>query len=78
MEQRMKRTFAMVVHEAGEGGYWADFPELPGCFTQGDTREALRAQAPEAVAGWLETMRAEGKPFPEPVVSVEVVEADVA
>ena len=67
----------MVVHEAAEGGYWASFPELPGCFTQGDTLEALREHAAEAIAGHLEALRDAGKPLPEPVLAVEAVEAEL-
>ncbi|MBI4084155.1 MAG: type II toxin-antitoxin system HicB family antitoxin [Candidatus Lambdaproteobacteria bacterium] len=73
----MKRLkVAMVVHEAEEGGYWAAFPELPGCFTQGETLEELRRHAAEAVAGWLVTMRSEGQPLPETGDSVEAIEAE--
>jgi predicted RNase H-like HicB family nuclease len=73
----MKRVkIAMVVHEAEEGGYWAAFPELPGCFTQGETLEELRSHAGEAVSGWLDVMRAEGHPIPETGDSVETVEAE--
>jgi len=31
----------VVVHEAEEGGYWAEVPSIPGCATQGDTFEEL-------------------------------------
>ncbi len=31
----------VVVHKAEEGGYWAEVPAVPGCFTEGDTREKL-------------------------------------
>jgi predicted RNase H-like HicB family nuclease len=27
----------IIVHEAEEGGYWAEVPAIPGCATQGDT-----------------------------------------
>ena len=33
----------VVVHDAEEGGYWAEVPAIPGCATQGDTFEALLA-----------------------------------
>jgi Uncharacterized conserved protein len=32
----------VVVHKAEEGGYWAEVPSLPGCFTQGETLEELK------------------------------------
>lgn len=43
----------VVVHEAEEGGYWAEVPAIPGCATQGDTLEELIANIHEAVEGCL-------------------------
>ena len=42
-----------VIHQAEEGGYWAEVPALPGCVTQGETLEELKANLHEAVEGWL-------------------------
>lgn len=43
----------VVVHEAEEGGYWAEVPSIPGCATQGDSYEELLANVHEAVEGCL-------------------------
>ena len=43
----------VVVHEADEGGYWAEVPAIPGCATQGDTFEELLSNLYEAVEGCL-------------------------
>ena len=43
----------VIVHEAEEGGFWAEVPALPGCFTQGETRAELLANLREAVEGCL-------------------------
>ncbi|HEX2079608.1 MAG TPA: type II toxin-antitoxin system HicB family antitoxin [Longimicrobium sp.] len=43
----------MLVHEAEEGGYWAEVPSIPGCATQGESFEELLANLLEAVAGCL-------------------------
>ena len=43
----------VVVHEAEEGGYWAEVPAIPGCATQGDSFEALLSNLYEAVEGCL-------------------------
>ncbi|RJP18715.1 MAG: type II toxin-antitoxin system HicB family antitoxin [Candidatus Abyssobacteria bacterium SURF_5] len=43
----------IVVHEAEEGGYWAEVPSIPGCATQGDTFEELLKNLYEAVEGCL-------------------------
>ena len=43
----------VVVHEAEEGGYWAEVPAIPGCATEGDTIEELLANVREAIEGCL-------------------------
>lgn len=43
----------VVVHEAEEGGLWAEVPSIPGCVTQGDTFDELLANLYEAVEGCL-------------------------
>jgi len=43
----------VIVHEADEGGFWAEVPALPGCFTQGETRAELLANLRDAVEGCL-------------------------
>ena len=44
----------VVVHEAEEGGYWAEVPALPGCVSEGDTFDETIANIREAAEGWLE------------------------
>jgi len=44
----------VVVHEAEEGGYWAEVPVLPGRASQGETMDELISNVREAIAGWLE------------------------
>jgi predicted RNase H-like HicB family nuclease len=46
-------TLKAVIHEAEEGGYWAEVPALPGCFSQGETMEEIHANIREAIEGWL-------------------------
>ncbi len=36
----------VVIHEADEGGYWAEVPSIPGCATQGDSFEDLLGGCP--------------------------------
>ena len=43
----------VIVHEAEEGGYWAEVPGIPGCATQGETFEELLQNLYEAVEGCL-------------------------
>lgn len=41
----------IIVHPAEEGGYWAEVPALPGCFSEGETREEVLANIHEAAEG---------------------------
>jgi len=43
----------VVVHEAEEGGFWAEVPAIPGCASQGDTMDELLANIHEAIEGCL-------------------------
>jgi len=43
----------VVVHEADEGGLWAEVPAIPGCATEGDTFEELLTNLYEAIEGCL-------------------------
>ena len=43
----------IVIHKAEEGGYWAEVPAIPGCFTQGDTWEELLQNVYEAIDACL-------------------------
>jgi predicted RNase H-like HicB family nuclease len=46
-------TLKAIIHEAAEGGFWAEVPALPGCFTQADSVEEIEANIHEAITGWL-------------------------
>jgi predicted RNase H-like HicB family nuclease len=43
-----------IVHNAEEGGYWAEVPALPGCITEGDTWDELMFNLNDAIHGWLD------------------------
>lgn len=47
----MKLT--VVVHQAEEGGYWAEVPAIPGCASQGETYDELLNNIHEAIEGCL-------------------------
>jgi predicted RNase H-like HicB family nuclease len=51
---RTEPKFRAVVHTEPEGGYWAEVPDLPGCFTQGDTLDEIYRNLPEAIASHLD------------------------
>ncbi|XZN92968.1 MAG: type II toxin-antitoxin system HicB family antitoxin [Microcoleus sp.] len=43
----------IIIHEAEEGGYWAEVPAIPGCATEGETFEELLQNLYEAIEGCL-------------------------
>ena len=50
----------------GEDGYWvAECPSLPGCISQGRTKEEAIANIREAIAGYIEALQEDGLPIPE-------------
>jgi len=46
-------TLKAIIHPAEEGGFWAEVPALPGCLTQGETLDELKANLHEAIELWL-------------------------
>ena len=56
--------YVLVIHEAEEGGYWAEIPALPGCYTQGETVEEVLKRAPEAIESHVEVLREDGQDIP--------------
>jgi len=43
----------VIIHQAEEGGFWAEVPAIPGCATQGETFDQLLKNIYEAVEGCL-------------------------
>ena len=59
-----QREFDVVIVAEPEGGYSVFVPELPSVATQGETIEEARANAQEAIEGYLEVMHEDGLPIP--------------
>ena len=59
---RVDMKIKVVVHEAEEGGYWAEVPAIPGCASQGDTMDELLRNLHEAIEGCLSVDVVEPKP----------------
>ncbi len=54
-----------LVAEDG-GGYLATVPDLPGCMSDGETREAAARNVGDAIEAWIEEARALGRTIPAP------------
>jgi predicted RNase H-like HicB family nuclease len=46
--------YTVLFHEAAEGGWWAESPDLPGCYSQGETLPETALHFDEAACAWLE------------------------
>ncbi len=66
-----------VIVYPDEDGFWvAEVPSLPGCNSQGETREEALEHIRDAIEGYIGTLMQEGLPVPED--KREVVTLDVA
>ena len=65
----------VILHPAEEGGYWVEVPSLPGCFSQGETREEALENVKEAIALYIQDLLEAGEDVPEDrgTIVVEVV-----
>lgn len=55
-----------------DGGWVAEVPSLPGCITQGETREATLENVRDAIETWIEGAKTVGLEVPEESFEVEV------
>lgn len=62
---RMK--YRVLIEQDEDGVFVAEVPSLPGCVTQGATRDEAVANAREAIALYLESLEAHGDPIPPPI-----------
>jgi predicted RNase H-like HicB family nuclease len=63
----MDRYIFPAIFEPGERkGYTVNFPDLPGCITEGDTMEEALHMAKEALELHLYGMEEDGDKIPEP------------
>ncbi len=62
----------VVIEQDEEGYYVAEVPALPGCLSQGKTREEAIANIKEAIEGWLEVMESKKSFDPTRLVEVSV------
>jgi len=70
--------YAVVIHHAEEGGYWAEVPSLPGCFAQGETVEETLADMQEAIQSHLGALKRDGQTIPIDDVLPEIAQVEVS
>jgi predicted RNase H-like HicB family nuclease len=65
--------YRVLVEEDEDGVFVAEVPSLPGCISQGETREEALANIKEAIAVYVESLEAHGEAVPPPITE-ELVE----
>jgi predicted RNase H-like HicB family nuclease len=68
--------YTVIFETQPDGGYHASCPALPGCHSEGDTLDDATANIREAIAVYLESLRAHGEPLP--VEDILIKPLDVA
>jgi antitoxin HicB len=66
----------VLIEQDEDGVFVAHVPALPGCVSQGSSRDEALANIREAIAGYLESLRAHDEPLP-PTIVEEIVEVAV-
>jgi predicted RNase H-like HicB family nuclease len=66
--------FAITLEQDEDGFIVASCPALPGCHSQGKTKEEAIVNITEAIQGYIVSMRKHGEPIP----TTEVEEVEVA
>ena len=68
--------YRVLIEQDEDGIFVAEVPALPGCISQGNTRKEVLRNIQEAIAAYLESLKAHNEPIP-PSISEEVVEVAV-
>ncbi len=68
--------FRVVIEQDEDGKFSASCPTLPGCRSQGDTRDEAKHNIADAIKGYLESLKKHGDPIPPPI-SEEIIEVDI-
>ncbi len=68
--------FRVLIEQDEDGVFVAQVPSLPGCVSQGKTRDEAMLNVREAVAGYVESLRVHDEPIP-PSIGEEVVDVAV-
>jgi len=65
--------YRVVIAQDEDGVYVAECPSLPGCISQGKTRDEAVTNIKDAIQGYLASLKKHGEPVPPPITE-EIVE----
>jgi antitoxin HicB len=70
-----KPDYAVLIEPLSDedgGGFLATVPDLPGCMSDGETREAAAHNIEDAIASWLDEAEALGRDIPQPKPALRI------
>lgn len=68
--------YSVTIEQDEDGVYIAECPSLPGCVSQGGTRDDALTNVQDAVAGYIASLKTHGEPLPRSVfLAIVEVEA---
>jgi len=73
---RINMKFRIIIEQDEDGNYIAQCPTLPGCISQGKTREEALINIKDAIYGYLASLKKHDEPIP-PAIEEETVEVSV-
>lgn len=80
VEVDLDMKYLVYLEPQPEGGYTVTVPALPGCISEGDTKEEALANITEAIEAYVEVMKKHGREdeLPKAIGEVEAVEVKIA
>jgi len=65
--------YRIVIEPDEDGVFVVECPALPGCISQGKTRQEAIVNIKDAIRGYLASLEKHGEPIPPPI-SEEIIE----
>ena len=66
--------YLVTFEKSSDGSIWARVPDLDGCFSSGDTIDEAKENVKDAIALYLEDLKEDGKPIPQPnILDAELI-----
>lgn len=72
------RTYTVILEREPDGGFSVWVPDLPGCASQGDSYDEAIGNIREAIGLYIDSLKADGQPVPEPRAQADGVRVAAA